>query len=118
MRADRGAVGTSNPLSGPGYRIHRAVVADLDGAAEWYDAREPGLGLAFVDAVIAGIEAIVARPTAWQRDCLVAGREVRRPSPGGSRSEEVADPIPISGWQPIGGAAAVAAAVVAAVAVS
>ena len=48
------------------------------GAAEWYDAREPGLGLAFVDAVIAGIEAIVARPTAWQRDCLVAGREVRR----------------------------------------
>jgi toxin ParE1/3/4 len=65
-------------LSGQGYRIHRGAVADLDGAAEWYDAREPGLGLAFVDAVIAGIEAIVARPSAWQRDCLVAGREVRR----------------------------------------
>lgn len=65
-------------MSGQGYRIHRGAVADLDGAAEWYDAREPGLGLAFVDAVIAGIEAIVARPSAWQRECLVAGREVRR----------------------------------------
>ncbi len=65
-------------MSRPGYRIHRAAVAELDGAAEWYDARETGLGLAFLDAVVAGIDTIVARPTAWQRDCVVAGREVRR----------------------------------------
>jgi hypothetical protein len=73
-------------LSGQGYRIHRAAVADLDGAAEWYDAREPGLGLAFVDAVIAGIEAIVAArapgsATAWSPD----GRSGASYSPG-SRS--------------------------------
>ena len=65
-------------MSGPRYWIHRAAVTEVEGAAEWYDAREAGLGLVFLDAVIAGIDTIVARPNAWQRDCVVAGREVRR----------------------------------------
>jgi len=60
------------------YRIHPSAIAELDSAAAWYDSEEPGLGVAFIDEVTGAIGRIVLRPKAWQRERVVARRDVRR----------------------------------------
>lgn len=61
-----------------GYRLHPAATEELDAAGEWYDAQRPGLSLELLAAVEEAIALIVERPAAWQRDSVVAGREIRR----------------------------------------
>lgn len=65
-------------MSVRGYRFHPAATEELDEAAEWYDAQLPGLSLELFDAVDEAIALIVEHPVAWQRDSVVAGREIRR----------------------------------------
>lgn len=65
-------------MSARGYRFHPAVTEELDEAGAWYDAQLPGLSLELLDAVEEAIELIVQRPAAWQRDSVVADREIRR----------------------------------------
>lgn len=65
-------------MSARGYRLHPAATEELDAAGEWYDAQRPGLSLELLDAVEEAIARIVERPAAWQRDSVVAGREIRR----------------------------------------
>lgn len=45
--------------------IHPAAVDELDEAAAWYDAREPGLGDELVEEVEQGLQWIEERPLAW-----------------------------------------------------
>jgi plasmid stabilization system protein ParE len=61
-----------------GYRFHPAATEELDTAGDWYDAQLPGLSLELLDAVAEAIELILERPAAWQRDSVVADREIRR----------------------------------------
>lgn len=49
------------------YRLHPAVPDDIDSAADWYEQREPGLGVEFVLAVEAALSHIVESPHAWAR---------------------------------------------------
>lgn len=65
-------------MSARGYRLHPAASEELDAAGEWYDAQRPGLNLELLDAVEEAIALIVEQPVAWQRDSVVAGREIRR----------------------------------------
>lgn len=65
-------------MSARGYRLHPAATEELDAAGEWYDAQRPGLSLELLDAVHDAIALIVERPAAWQRDGVVASREIRR----------------------------------------
>ena len=65
-------------MSAQGYRFHPAATEDLDAAGEWYDRQLPGLSLDLLDAVEDAIELIIQRPAAWQRDGIVADREIRR----------------------------------------
>lgn len=65
-------------MSVASYQLHPAATAELAAAAEWYDARLPGLSLELLDAVEQALALIVERPAAWQRDSVIAGREIRR----------------------------------------
>jgi hypothetical protein len=65
-------------VSARGYQLHPAATEELDAAGEWYDAQRPGLNLELLDAVEEAIALIVERPAAWQRDSVVAGREIHR----------------------------------------
>jgi hypothetical protein len=48
------------------YAFHPEAEAELTGAIEWYETREPGLGLDFATEVHAAIERALAFPLAWQ----------------------------------------------------
>ncbi len=37
----------------------------MDGAAAWYEARRPGLGILFADEVERGLDAILESPNRW-----------------------------------------------------
>jgi plasmid stabilization system protein ParE len=65
-------------VSAPGYRFHPAATEELAASGDWYDAQLPGLSLDLFDAVEEAIALIVERPSAWQRDGTVSGREIRR----------------------------------------
>lgn len=65
-------------MSALGYRFHPAATEELDAAGEWYDAQLAGLSLEFFDAVDEAIGLIVERPAAWQREGVVASRDVHR----------------------------------------
>lgn len=45
--------------------VHPLALDELDEAAAWYDAREPGLGDELVDEVHEGLRWIEERPLAW-----------------------------------------------------
>jgi len=57
-------------------RVHLRPEAeqDLEAAAGWYEAQQPGLGQRFYDEVLRGIESIRARPTMYPS----VGRGARR----------------------------------------
>jgi plasmid stabilization system protein ParE len=46
-------------------RFRPAAVADLEDAYRWYEARRPGLGIEFVDAVEDALVEVTERPTAF-----------------------------------------------------
>lgn len=48
------------------YAFHPEAEAELTEAIEWYETREPGLGLDFATEVHAAIERALAFPLAWQ----------------------------------------------------
>jgi len=45
--------------------FHSNALAELQSAAEYYEARQPGLGNRFVDAVAEALERIARDPFAW-----------------------------------------------------
>ena len=47
------------------FRFHPAAEVELSAAADWYEARRPGLGRQFVDAVHAKVDDIVDGPERW-----------------------------------------------------
>lgn len=55
-------------------RLARSAESELKEAFEWYEDRQPGLGLRFLDDVAAGRRRIEEMPAAWQP----IGRGVRR----------------------------------------
>lgn len=65
-------------MSAAGYRLHPDAAKELDAAGEWYDAQLLGLSLELFDAVEEAIALALERPTAWPRDSVVAGRDIRR----------------------------------------
>jgi plasmid stabilization system protein ParE len=48
------------------YIFHPEAEAELNEAIEWYETREPGLGLDFAAEVHAAIQRALAFPLAWQ----------------------------------------------------
>lgn len=48
------------------FSFHPDAEAELEAAAEWYDEREPGLGLKFLAAVRATVTIIVGQPQRWR----------------------------------------------------
>jgi toxin ParE1/3/4 len=48
-------------------RYHREAREELTAAAEWYEARRPGLGLDFVAEVVRGVASIRESPETWPR---------------------------------------------------
>ncbi|WP_437978403.1 type II toxin-antitoxin system RelE/ParE family toxin [Sorangium sp. So ce295] len=46
---------------------HREAREELTAAAEWYEARQPGLGLDFVAEVARAVASIREHPEAWPR---------------------------------------------------
>jgi plasmid stabilization system protein ParE len=48
------------------YAFHPEAEAELNEAIEWYETREPGLGLDFATEVHAAIQRALAFPLAWQ----------------------------------------------------
>ncbi len=48
------------------YAFHVEAEAELNEAIEWYETREPGLGLDFATEVHAAIQRALAFPLAWQ----------------------------------------------------
>jgi hypothetical protein len=47
------------------YRNHADVAPEVEAAAQWYEAREAGLGIDFVFAVEAAVAQICDAPLAW-----------------------------------------------------
>ena len=56
------------------YVFHPDAEVELNLAIEWYEAREPGLGLDFAAQVYAAIQRALAFPLAWQE----MGGDIRR----------------------------------------
>jgi plasmid stabilization system protein ParE len=56
------------------YVFHPDAEVELNQAIEWYEAREPGLGLDFAAQVYAAIQRAQAFPLAWQE----MGSDIRR----------------------------------------
>jgi toxin ParE1/3/4 len=54
--------------------FHSKALAELQSAAEYYEARQPGLGNRFVDAVAEALDRIARDPFAW----APADEDVRR----------------------------------------
>lgn len=48
------------------YAFHPDAEVELNEAIEWYEAREPGLGLDFATQVHAAIQRALSFPSAWQ----------------------------------------------------
>ena len=48
-----------------GFEFHPEARAELFADVEWYDAREPDLGLRFETAVREAVDAAVEAPSAW-----------------------------------------------------
>jgi plasmid stabilization system protein ParE len=48
------------------YAFHPEAEAELNQAIEWYETREPGLGLDFATEVHAAIQRALSFPLAWQ----------------------------------------------------
>lgn len=46
-------------------RYHRQAHEELDAAAEWYEARRPGLGLDFIKEVTRALAVIREHPERW-----------------------------------------------------
>lgn len=46
-------------------REHPDAAAELDAAVEWYEDREPGLGISLVDHAVAARDSIAEWPDAW-----------------------------------------------------
>ena len=59
------------------FRLHPQAEKELDAAAEYYESRQPGLGLEFVEEVYTTIARICDFPEAWSllskrtRRCLM-----------------------------------------------
>lgn len=49
------------------FDCHPEAQAEFAAGVDWYDAREPGVGGRFAEAIRAAIDAIVADPAAWAR---------------------------------------------------
>jgi len=45
--------------------VFAEALAEFEDAIDYYESREPGLGLAFADEVARALERVVAYPTAW-----------------------------------------------------
>jgi plasmid stabilization system protein ParE len=56
------------------YVFHPDAEVELHQAIEWYEAREPGLGLDFAAQVYASVQRALAFPLAWQE----MGGDIRR----------------------------------------
>jgi hypothetical protein len=56
------------------YAFHPDAEVELSEAIEWYESREPGLGLDFAAQVHAAIQRALAFPLAWQE----MGNGIRR----------------------------------------
>jgi plasmid stabilization system protein ParE len=56
------------------YAFHPDAEVELNEAIEWYEVREPGLGLDFATQVHAAVQRALAFPFAWQE----MGPEIRR----------------------------------------
>lgn len=56
------------------YVFHPDAEVELNEAIEWYETREPGLGLDFATQVHAAIQRALAFPHAWQE----MGGDIRR----------------------------------------
>lgn len=55
-------------------RLREEAIADLQGAASWYESQRPGLGTEFLDSASATFQRIAGRPMAYP----VVHRETRR----------------------------------------
>ena len=61
--------------------LHPAALAEFEAAAEWYEARRPGLGGDFVDRVEAQIQLIREQPNRyphWEEDSRYRKAKVAR----------------------------------------
>ena len=56
------------------YTFHPDAEVELNEAIEWYETREPGLGLDFATQVHAAVQRALAFPFAWQE----MGGDIRR----------------------------------------
>jgi len=50
-----------------GLREHPEAAAELDAAVEWYEAREPGLGIGLIEQIEAAQRRVLDVPNAWPR---------------------------------------------------
>ena len=60
-------------------KLHRRAEAEIREAAEWYDLREPGLGLRFIEAVRAAFETLEREPDKFAKlESIVVNEPIRR----------------------------------------
>jgi toxin ParE1/3/4 len=48
------------------WRFHADAAAEFDASVAWYEARRPGLGLEFLDAVASRIADVTSNPHRWR----------------------------------------------------
>lgn len=60
------------------YRFHPEALAELEAAAEWYEASRIGLGNDLLDAVTIAVSLVCEHPGAGAITEIVGDREVRR----------------------------------------